>query len=58
VDDGEALLADREIRGRTFTLLDRCLTQLRHVQHHLGVVNEKLRRQGVDAADWVGYDED
>jgi hypothetical protein len=56
-EDGEALLAEQEIRGRTFTLLDRCLGQLRHVQHHLGVVNEKLRRQGVDAAAWAGYGE-
>jgi hypothetical protein len=56
-DDAGAFLTDQEIRGRTFTLLDRCLGQLRHVQHHLGVVNEKLRRQHIEAADWVGYGE-
>ena len=56
-DDADVFLADQEIRGRTFTLLDRCLGQLRHVQHHLGVVNEKLRRQDLDAVEWVGYGE-
>lgn len=56
-DDGEAFLAEQEIRGRTFTLLDRCLSQLRHVQHHVGVVNEKLRRQDCEAVAWSGYGE-
>ena len=56
-EDADAFLTDHEIQGRSFTLLDRCLGQLRHVQHHLGVVNEKLRRQHVEVAAWVGYGE-
>lgn len=53
----DAYLTVAVLRGREFTLLDRCLTQLRHVQHHIGVVNEKLRARGATAAGWQGYGE-
>lgn len=45
------------LRGKPFTLLDRCLGQLRHVQHHIGAVNEILRSQGRNLVEWRGYGE-
>lgn len=52
------LLAVQLLRGREFTLLDRCLGQFRHMQHHIGVINEKLRVRGASAVDWQGYGEE
>ncbi|MBN1246346.1 MAG: hypothetical protein JXC32_01750 [Anaerolineae bacterium] len=57
-DEADAYFAVITLRDREFTLLDRCLGQLRHAQHHIGVVNEKLRRRGVEAVAWRGYGED
>jgi hypothetical protein len=57
-DELEAYLATVTLRGREFTLLDRCLGQLRHMQHHISVANEKLRVRGATAVDWRGYGED
>ena len=56
-DDAVGYLEVVTLRGREFTLLDRCLGQVRHVQHHIGVANEKLRVRGARAADWRGYGE-
>lgn len=57
-DQTEAYLTIHEMRGREFTLLDRCLGQFRHTQHHIGVINEKLRAHGAEAVDWRGWGED
>ncbi len=56
-DDDAAYLDEVTLRGRRFTFLDRCLGQLRHAQHHIGVINERLCRQGEREVDWQGYGE-
>jgi hypothetical protein len=56
-DDDVAYLDEVTLRGRHFTLLDRCLGQLRHAQHHIGVINERLSRQDEREVDWQGYGE-
>ena len=56
-DDSESFLSIQELRGTEFTLLDRCLSQLRHVQHHIGVTNEIFRSMGKPTVGWSGYGE-
>ena len=51
----EGLLEKRQINGGEITILDQCLMQVRHVQHHLGAVDEILRRKGFPVVDWYGY---
>ncbi len=55
--DDAAYLDEVTLRGRRFTFLDRCLGQLRHAQHHIGVINERLYREGEHEVDWQGYGE-
>ena len=46
-----------EMRGRKLTLADRLLTQVRHVQHHVGCMHSTLRRRTGATPDWVGFGE-
>ena len=55
--DDRAYLNPASIQGREFTLLDRCIGQFRHVQHHVGVANERLHAQGLPRVGWLGYGE-
>jgi len=57
-DDDAALLSPSSARGGEFTLLDRCIAQFRHVQHHVGVVNTMLRERKLPAVRWLGYGEE
>lgn len=54
-DEDEAYLAVARIREREPTRLERCLTQLRHVQHHLGIASEIARDRGVPPVACRGY---
>ena len=54
---GEGFLTVHALRGKECTLLDRCLGQLRHVQHHIGAVGEIFRSQRQTPVDWSGYGE-
>ncbi len=56
-DGGQDFLRVYDFRGTEITLLDRCLGQLRHGMHHIGVVNEILRSQGHPTVGWSGYGE-
>lgn len=56
-DHVEGFLSVHVLCGKEITLLDRCLGQLRHVQHHVGAVNEIFRSQGRPPIDWSGYGE-
>ncbi len=53
----ELLTAETAIFGRYFTLADRLLGQVRHVQQHLGELNAIRRRHGAPLIDWQGYNE-
>jgi hypothetical protein len=44
-------------RQTVFTLLDRCISQFRHTQHHIGMIHERLANSGITMADWLGYGE-
>ncbi len=56
-DNNEAYLEPANIRGREFTMLDRCIAQFRHIQHHLGVFNERMRAHGLSTVPWKGFGE-
>jgi len=53
----DALDQESTILGKTWTVADRLLGQLRHVQHHVGYMNGLLRRQTGSAPGWVGFNE-
>ena len=53
--EADDLLVVQTIMGKDLTFLDRCLGQLRHVQHHLGAANEILRAHGNPLTEWKGY---
>ncbi|SKA94336.1 hypothetical protein SAMN02745130_03655 [Thiothrix eikelboomii] len=53
----EKFLEIREIGGREMTYLDQCLVQMRHVQHHLGEVDEIMRSHQLPLLEWRGYGE-
>jgi hypothetical protein len=46
------LLEEQTLKGKTLTILDRCLAQLRHTQHHIGSINSILRNTGGDPIEW------
>ena len=56
--EGNAAYLDPTVlRGQEFTMLDRCIGQFRHVQHHLGVFNERMRAHGLSTVPWKGFGE-
>jgi hypothetical protein len=57
-EDDAAYLEPANLRGREFTLLDRCIMQFRHIQHHLGVFNERMRAHGLETVPWKGFGEE
>ncbi len=56
-EEERAYLQTATLRGREFTLLDRCIMQFRPIQHHLGVFNERMRAQGLATVPWKGVGE-
>ncbi len=56
-EDNESYLAPADLRGQEFTMLDRCIGQFRHIQHHLGVFNERMRAHGLSTVPWMGFGE-
>ncbi len=56
-DGDEAYLEPVDLRGQEFTMLDRCIGQFRHIQHHLGVFNERMRAHSLPTVPWKGFGE-
>ncbi len=46
------LLAETEIRGSPLSLADRCLSQIRHVQHHVGVLHRMVCEETTPDLPW------
>ncbi len=53
--DAEGLLEKRSFQGHELTFMDQCFSQIRHVQHHLGAIDEILRNQNEPVLEWSGY---
>ena len=53
----EGLLQEAEFFGCSWTVADRLLAQVRHVQHHVGQMNNIVKRRTGAAPGWVGYNE-
>lgn len=53
----DALDQESQISGKRWTVGDRLLGQLRHVQHHVGYMNCMLRRKAGSAPGWIGFNE-
>ena len=51
------LLAEHTRWRKAWTMADRMLAEIRHVQHHAGYLNATLRAGGAPAIEWVGYKE-
>ncbi len=46
------LLAEEAVRGRPVSLADRCLMQIRHIQHHVGVLHRMIREETAADLPW------
>ncbi len=46
------LLAENEICGKPLSLADRCLMQIRHVQHHVGVLHRIIHAETAADLPW------
>lgn len=51
----EKLLEKREMDDEEITYLDQCFIQIRHVQHHLGEIDEIMRDNQLPLLKWQGY---
>lgn len=51
----DKLLEKRELDGGEITYLDQYLIQIRHVQHHLGEIDEIMRNNQLPLLKWQGY---
>jgi len=52
-----ALLREELLRGRSFSLVDRCLSQLRHTQHHVGLIHRMIRERNGSELPWRSHGE-
>jgi len=52
-----ALTEEAEFAGKAWTPADRILTQIRHVQHHVGQMNGILKHKAYKTPGWVGFNE-
>jgi hypothetical protein len=43
------------MNGDELTYLDQCFVQMRHVQHHLGEIDEIMRSHNLPLIRWYGY---
>ena len=46
------LLAEQEVRGTPVSLADRCLMQIRHVQHHVGILHRMILEEATVDLPW------
>lgn len=53
----DMLVQESEFFGKVWTVADRILVQIRHVQHHVGHMNCMLKRGAGEAVPWLGYNE-
>ncbi|TXH61016.1 MAG: hypothetical protein E6Q84_03645 [Thiothrix sp.] len=53
----DKLLEIRSMGDREITYLDQCFVQMRHVQHHLGEIDEIMRSHNLPLLEWRGYGE-
>jgi DinB family protein len=53
----DTLTRESVFLGKMWTVEDRILTQLRHVQHHVGHMNGLLKRVSGSAPGWLGFNE-
>lgn len=53
----ESLTQETEAFGKKWTVADRILMQIRHVQHHVGSMHSVLRRKAGTAPQWIGFNE-
>ena len=51
------LLSNHTRWRKAWTMVDRMLAEVRHVQHHVGYLNATLRAGGAPAVEWIGYRE-
>jgi hypothetical protein len=56
VDDGRLLSAEKAF-GQSWTVADRILGQVRHIQHHVGYLNAILSTTRGIRVHWIGYGE-
>jgi hypothetical protein len=52
-----SLEEESEQWGKKWSVADRILGQIRHVQHHVGYINAALRTMGKAPVPWIGYNE-
>jgi hypothetical protein len=55
--DDASLLAEEKAFGRKWTMADRLLGQVRHIQHHVGYLNAILSTTRGVRVHWIGYGE-
>jgi hypothetical protein len=53
----ELLTQETEAFGKQYTIADRILGQVRHVQHHVGTMHAILKRKTGHTPHWVGFNE-
>ena len=53
----ESLTEETTAFGQAWTLADRILVQMRHVQHHVGSMYSILKRRTGRAPQWLGFNE-
>ena len=53
----ELLTQETKAFGKQWTIADRILGQIRHVQHHVGTMHTILKRETGHAPHWVGFNE-
>ena len=53
----ERLTQEIEAFGKQYTIADRVLGQIRHVQHHVGTMHGVLKRKTGHTPHWVGFNE-
>lgn len=53
----ESLLQEQVAFNEKWTIADRVLIQIRHIQHHVGYLNSVLRMKKEIPAEWIGFNE-
>lgn len=53
----ETLVAEEEAFGRTWTPADRILAQIRHVQHHVGMIHAAIKEASGGCPRWMAFNE-
>ena len=53
----ESLTEETTAFGKRWTIADRIVMQIRHVQHHVGSMHSILKRRTSKAPEWLGFNE-